>query len=58
MSMASPEKIDIPITKEDLRLFLDVVVKNKTLKWSFPTDKGTMINIEFMTEDEHEQRNK
>jgi hypothetical protein len=57
--MIKPKRsIYIPISESDLDLFKDIVYDNSTIEWSFPTEKdGEWIDIVFMSDDEHEQRN-
>ena len=50
-------KINIPITECDLEELKDVVYSNSTIHWSFDTEEGETIQVEFMSEDELEQRN-
>ena len=48
--------INIPITEYDLGDFRDIVHKNKSFQWSFDTEYGEKIWVNFMSEDELEQR--
>jgi hypothetical protein len=48
--------INIPITDWDLGEFRDIVYKNKSFQWSFDTEYGEKIWVNFMSEDELEQR--
>lgn len=50
------KEINIPITEYDLEKFKDVVYSNETVEWSFETQDGETILVNFMTEDELEQR--
>jgi len=48
--------INIPITDWDVGEFRDIVYKNKSFQWSFDTEYGERIWVNFMSEDELEQR--
>ena len=50
--------INIPITEYDLEEFKDVVNHNTSFQWSFDTEYGEKIWVNFMSEDELEQREK
>lgn len=52
------KEINVPITEYDLEEFKDVVYMNLSFKWSFITDDGDRIQLNFMSEDELEQREK
>lgn len=52
------KEINIPITEYDLELFKDIVYKNEELYWEFETQDGELIQVNFMSEDELEQREK
>jgi len=52
------KEINIPITEYDLEEFKDVVYMNLSFDWSFTTDDGDTIQVNFMSEDELEQRKK
>ncbi len=49
------KEINIPITEYDLEEFKDVVHNNSSFDWSFTTDDGTTIQVNFMSEDELER---
>lgn len=52
------KQINIPITEYDLEDFKSVVYNNTCFDWSFTTDDGETIQVNFMSEDELEQREK
>ena len=52
------KEINIPITEYDLEEFKDVVYMNSSFDWSFITDDGDTVQVNFMSEDELEQREK
>lgn len=52
------KEINIPITEYDLEEFKDVVYMNLSFNWSFDTQDGETIQVNFMSEDELEQRSK
>lgn len=52
------KEINIPITEYDLEMFKDIVYHNTTERWSFDTQDGETIQVNFMSEDELEQREK
>ena len=54
----STEYIDVPITEYDLESFKSIVYDNDSFEWTFETDKGQHITLNFMSEDEAEQREK
>ena len=43
------KEINIPITEYDLEEFKDVVYMNDSFDWSFTTDDGTTIQVNFMS---------
>ena len=49
-------EINIPITEYDLEEFKDIVYNNSSFDWSFTTDDGNTIVVNFMSEDELERR--
>ncbi len=52
------KEINIPITEYDLEEFKDGVYMNLSFDWSFTTDAGDTIQVNFMSEDELERREK
>jgi len=50
--------INIPINEYDLEKFKDIVNHNRKFQWSFSTEYGEKIWVNFMSEDELEQREK
>lgn len=50
------QTIEIPIAKRDIEMLKDIVYNNNTLSWIFPDKKGKNILIEFMSQDEYDQR--
>lgn len=53
---AEPDILEIPIAEYDLELMKDVVFENKTFTCGFSTLNGTNTLVNFMSEDEYEQR--
>ena len=51
-------KIEVEITEGDIELFRDIVYNNDTLDWQYDTAEGVPIDVEFISEDELEQRNR
>ena len=49
-------EINIPITEYDLEEFKDIVYNNSSFDWSFTTDDGNTIVVNFMSEEELERR--
>ncbi len=43
------KEINIPITEYDLEEFKDVVYMNSSFDWSFTTDDGDTIQVNFMS---------
>lgn len=56
MSKEKENIIEIPLTEFDLEEFTKMIRENQTIFWSFPDSNGKDHTIEFMTEDEHKQR--
>ena len=52
----SVEYIDVPISEYDLESFKSIVYDNDSFEWTFETNKGQYITLNFMSEDEAEQR--
>jgi len=52
------KEINIPITEYDLEEFKDVVYMNLSFDWSFETQDGDTIQVNFMSTEELEQREK
>ena len=50
--------IEIPITEYDIEMFKDVAYDDSSFQWSFDTEYGERIWVDFMSEDELEQREK
>lgn len=50
------EQMDVNISEGDIEDFQDVVFKNETFSWVFKTHNGVDVNINFMSDDEYEQR--
>ena len=50
------KEINIPITEYDLEEFKDIVYNNSSFDWSFTTDDGNTIQVNFMSEEELERR--
>ena len=49
--------LEVPITEFDIELFKNIIKNNAITKWTFE-DKEYIVNLEIMTQDEHEQRRK
>jgi hypothetical protein len=49
-------EINVPISEYDLEEFKDIVYNNSSFDWSFTTDDGNTIVVNFMSEDELERR--
>jgi hypothetical protein len=49
-------RVEVPITEYDLEALKEVVYNNDLMEWTFLTEGGKEITIEFMSEDEYEQR--
>lgn len=49
-------KLEIEITESDIELFKDIVYKNKSVTWEYQLDSGEPIKVEFISEEEKEQR--
>ena len=47
-----PQYIQVPITEYDLELFKKLVYSGEEFVWSFETNKGTTINVEFRQEED------
>ena len=52
------KEINISITEYDLEELKDVVYMNLSFNWSFDTQDGETIQVNFMSEEELEQREK
>jgi hypothetical protein len=50
--------IGIEITENDLELLHGVAFNNETIDWTYISDDGVAVNVEFMSEDELMQRSK
>jgi len=49
--------VNVPITENDLEdVFKAIVYNNDSFEWTFVDEHGRDIHINFMTEDELEQR--
>ena len=55
ISIDSP-KIELAIDESDLKGFEDIVYKNKNIHWHVPLKGVGLVDIEFISEDEYEQR--
>lgn len=51
-------KIEVGITENDIEMFKDIVYKNQRIKWDYESKTGEIVKIEFISEDEMEQRGK
>lgn len=52
-------KIEIELTAYDVEIeFMDVVRRNETVEWYYDTAEGVPIDVEFISEDEKEQRDR
>lgn len=49
-------KVEVPITECDLDMFNEVVYSNNTFSWTFPDQYDNQVNIEFISQDEFDQR--
>ena len=50
-------KITITLGEYDLEMFKDnVVYGNETITWSYETEEGETISVEFINEEEESQR--
>jgi len=52
------KEINIPITEGDLEKLKSVVYGHLSFSWRFETEDGETIQVNFMSEDELEQREK
>ncbi len=54
--MSNLREINVPISEYDLEEFKDVVYMNSSFNWVFETKDGESIQVNFMNEEELEQR--
>ncbi len=57
-TVRTQSKVEVPITECDLELFKGCAYDNSTFDWTFPDQHGNQINVEFMSQDEFDQRGK
>ncbi len=50
------EQMDVGISEYDIEDFQNVIFKDKPFSWIFRTHSGIDVNINFMSDDEYEQR--
>jgi len=52
------DKLEIDLTEDDINEFYAMLHNNETITWTFNTANGQKIDIEFMSTDEKEERDK
>ena len=49
-------KIEIDLTDDDVHNFYNVTDRNQTIDWTYKANDGTNVDVEFISQDEWEQR--